>query len=92
MTGERSQIGSILRVLGIRYSVAVFLALIYYFLLPFSLEIRQALVILCFSPIGAAVPPFTREMGGDVGLSSAINSMAIVCSIVIMVTLLGVML
>ena len=92
LTGDKSQIGSIIRVLGTRYAVAAVLALCYYFLLPFSLEIRQALVILCFAPIGAAVPPFTREMGGDVGLSSAINSMAIVCSIVLMVTLLGVML
>jgi hypothetical protein len=78
-------------VLGIRYAVAAVLALCYYFLLPFPLAIRQALVILCFAPIGTAVPPFTRELGGDVGLSSAINSMAIVCSILFMVTLLGIM-
>ena len=61
-------------------------------MLPFSLEIRQALVILAFSPIGSAVPPFTAELKGDVGLSSAINSIAIVISIVIIVALLGVML
>ena len=91
LTGDKRQIGSILRVLGTRYAVAAVLALCYYFLLPFPIQIRQALVILCFAPIGAAVPPFTREMGGDVGLSSAINSMAIVCSIVFMVTLLGIM-
>ena len=91
LTGDRQQLGTIFRVLGIRYAVAAILALCYYYLLPFPLQIRQALVILCFAPIGAAVPPFTREMGGDVGLSSAINSMAIVCSIVFMVTLLGIM-
>jgi hypothetical protein len=38
------------------------------------------------------VPPFTGELGGDVGLSSAINSMAIVISISIYVVLLSVML
>ena len=92
LTSDRSQMSSIFRVLGIRYGLATILSLCYYFLLPFPLEIRQALVILCFAPIGAAVPPFTREMGGDVGLSSAINSIAIVCSIVIMVTLLSIML
>ena len=90
ITGDRSQIGTIIRVLAIRYGVAALLATCYYFLLPFSLEIRQALVILCFAPIGAAVPGFTGEMKGDVGLSSAINSMAIVCSIVIMVVLLSI--
>lgn len=92
LSGDKRQIGSIIRILGTRYAVASVLALCYYYLLPFSLEIRQALVILCFAPIGTAAPPFTREMGGDTGLSSAINSLAIVCSIVLMVTLLGIML
>ena len=90
--GDKSQTGRIVKVLALRYSVAMVLALIFYFVLPFSLEIRQALVILAFSPIGSAVPPFTAELKGDVGLSSAINSMAIVISIVIIVVLLGVML
>lgn len=92
LSGERSQIGSIIRILGIRYALAGVLALVYYFVLPFPLEVRQALVILSFSPIGSAVPPFTRELGGDVGLSSAVNSMAIVCSIVIMLLLFAIML
>ena len=76
----------------VRYSVATVLALGYYFLLPFDLEVRQTLVILAFAPIGSAVPGFTSELGGDVGLSCSINSMAIVISIVIIVTLLVVML
>lgn len=92
LTGDRSQIGSIVRILGIRYAVAAALAAIYYFVLPFPMEVRQALVILAFSPIGSAVPPFTRELDGDVGLSSAVNSIAIVCSIVIMLLLFGIML
>ncbi len=90
--GDKSQTGRILKLLALRYGVAIVLALIYYYVLPFSLEIRQALVILAFSPIGSAVPPFTAELKGDVGLSSAINSIAIVISIVIIVALLGVML
>ena len=88
LTGDKRQIGSILRVLGTRYAVAAVLALCYYFLLPFPLQIRQALVILCFAPIGAAVPPFTREMGGDVGLSCSITSLSILISIITIVTLL----
>ena len=90
--GDRSQIGQIVRILAIRYSVATVLALLFWFVLPFSAEIRMPLVILAFSPIGSAVPPFTAELKGDVGLSSAINSMAIIISIVIIVALLGVML
>ncbi len=90
--GDQKQTGAIFRVLAVRYGVGAILAVIFYFLLPFELEVRQALVILAFSPIGSAVPPFTAELGGDVGLSSAINSIAIVISIVIYVVLLGVML
>jgi len=92
LSGDRSQFGAIARILGTRYTVAALLALAFYFLLPFDLEVRQALVLLAFSPIGSAVPGFTAELKEDVGLSSAINSISIVCSIVIIVTLLVVML
>ena len=92
LSGDRSQIGSIVRVLGVRYMIAALVAIGCYFLLPFSLEVRQALVILAFSPIASAAPAFTGDMKGDVGLSSAINSISIICSIVIIVTLLVVML
>ena len=92
LEGDRSQIGRIAKMLLIRYSVAAVLALIYYFVLPLDMEVRRALVILAFSPIGSAVPGFTGEMKGDVGLSSALNSMTIIISIVIIVSLLSVML
>ena len=92
LSGDRRQYGTIAKILVTRYAIAAVLALLYYFVLPFSLEIRQALVILAFSPIGSAVPVFTAELKSDVGLSSAINSIAIVISIVIIVTLLVVML
>jgi len=52
------------------------------------LEVRQALLILAFSPIASAAPAFTAEMDGDVGLSSAVNSISIVVSIVIIVGIL----
>ena len=89
---NREQLGRLGKIFGIRYAVAAILAVIFYFILPFELEIRQALVILAFSPIGSAVPIFTGELKGDVGLSAAINSVAILISIVIIVVLLLVML
>ncbi len=92
LEGERAQIGSIVRILAIRYGVGAVLACVFYFVLPFDLEIRQALAILALSPIGSAVPAFTGELKGDVGLSSAINSMSIIISIVLIVALLSVML
>ena len=90
--GDRGQTRRIAKILLTRYGVGAILAAVFYFVLPFALEVRQTLVILAFSPIGSAVPPFTAELGGDAGLSSAINSMAIVISICIYVVLLSVML
>ncbi len=92
LSGDRSQLGKIVKLLALRYGIATVLALIYFNFLPFALEVRQALVILCFSPIGSAVPPFTAELKEDVGLSSAINSISIVISILIIVVLMGIML
>ena len=92
LESNREQLGRITRMLAVRYGIAAVLALIYYFVLPLDLEVRQALVILAFSPIGSAVPGFTGELKGDVGLSSALNSITIIISIVIIVTLLSVML
>ena len=89
---DTKKLGIILKILATRFGLAVVLALAYYFLLPFSLEIRQTLVILAFAPIGSTVPIFTAELGEDVGLSSTINSLAIVISIVVIVTLLTLML
>lgn len=92
LSGERSQMGTIIRILAVRYGVAVLLALGCYFLLPISLEMRQALVILAFSPIASAAPAFTGDLKGDVGLASAVNSISIVCSITFIVALLMIML
>ena len=89
---NKEQTGTVLKLLSIRYAFATVFSLVFYFLLPFDLEVRQALVILVFSPIGSAIPGFTGELKGDVGLSSAINSFAMVISITITVILLIVML
>ena len=92
LEANREQFGRIARILGLRYGAAALMALGCYFLLPFELAVRQTLVILLFSPVGSAVPGFTGELKDDVGLSSAINSFSILCSIVIIITLLTVML
>lgn len=89
---NKTQIGRILKVVVLRYGLATCFALIFWFILPFDLQVRQALVLLAFSPIGAATPAFVGQLKMDVGLSSAINSVCIICSIVIMTTLLTVML
>ncbi len=92
LTGDKKQLGTIARILAVRYSVAILIALGCYFLLPIPLEMRQALVVLAFSPIASAAPAFTGDIKGDVGLSSALNSISIVCSIVFIVGVLVIML
>ena len=92
LSGDRGQLRYIVKMLLARYGIAAALALGCYYWLPMSLEVRQALVILLFSPIGSAVPGFTAQLKGDTGLSCTLNSIAIVCSIVIIVALLSVML
>ena len=92
LSGEKSQAATIVKVLSVRYSLGLVLAAAFYFLLPFELQVRQTLALLALSPIGSAVPVFTAELKEDAGLSSAINSFAIIISIVLMVTMLLVML
>ena len=89
---SKHQLGSVVKIVFLRYSIAACFALIFWYLLPFELQVRQALVLLSFSPIGATTPAFTGQLKGDVGLSSAINSVCIICSIVIMTALLTVIL
>ena len=88
LSGDRAQFKSIFRILVTRYSVSIILALVFYNLLPFAIEYRRALAVLCFAPIASAAPAFTADLKNDIGLSSAINSMSIIISIISIVTVL----
>ena len=92
LKADKTQIFKIIKLLVTRYIVAIALALFCYHLLPFEAAVRQALVILCLSPIPSIAPAFTGELDGDIGLASAINSFAIVISIVLIITSLTIML
>ncbi len=87
----RSQLFRILQTLAIRYSIATVLALVFYFLLPFPLEVRQALLLIAFAPISAVTVAFTEKIGGDIGLAGAINSASILVSLSITSILLVLM-
>ena len=92
LKADKTMIFKIIKLLVSRYTIAIALAAVCYFILPFELAVRQALVILCLSPIPSIAPAFTGELGGDIGLSSAINSFAIVISIILIISSLTVML
>ena len=88
LSGDRSQLGRIAKILSVRFALAAVLAACFWFWLPFEPVIRKTLVILAFAPVGSVSPVWTSELKGDVGLSSAITSISIVISIVAIVTLL----
>jgi predicted permease len=90
LKADKAQIKYVAAMVALRFGVGLLAAAAFYFLLPFSLEVRQALALLAVSPVSSAVPGFTRDLGEDTGLSSAINSVCIVVSIVLMVTMLSV--
>jgi predicted permease len=90
LKADKAQIKYVAAMVALRFGVGLLAAAVFYFLLPFSLEVRQALALLAVSPVSSAVPGFTRDLGEDTGLSSAINSVCIVVSIVLMVTMLSV--
>ena len=78
-------------ILAVRYAMGAAFAALFYFALPFALEVRQVLAIVCFAPNSAMSPAFTEKLGGNHELSSFVGSVSILISIVIMTTLIGVM-
>ena len=92
LESNKERTWQIARLLIVRYGIAAILAAVFYFVLPFALEVRQTMVLLAFTPISVAIPPFTAELKGDVGLSSSYSSATIICSMIIMTVLMAVVL
>lgn len=83
LSADLSCISKILKLLGVRYGVAVVWALACFLLLLFPLEVRQALAILAFAPVPSSAAPFTADLECDFGLASAVSSISIMISIVL---------
>lgn len=79
---DKGKAARIMKILVLRYGTAVLFSLAFYFLMPFELEVRQALAILSFGPVSSVSPAFTGNLGGDVELASAVNSLSILVSII----------
>ncbi len=85
---DRSKIARLIKMLAARYGTALALCLIFVYLLPFEPEVRKALAIIAFGPVSSVATAYTGELDGDVELSSAMNSLSIVVSIVCITGLL----
>ncbi|EFC97465.1 transporter, auxin efflux carrier (AEC) family protein [Hungatella hathewayi DSM 13479] len=78
---DREKIAQIVQILVMRYGIAVLMAVGFYFLAPFGLEVRQTLAIVSLGPVASIAPAFTGALNGDVEMASAVNSLSIIISI-----------
>lgn len=85
--GDRTKLTEAARELAVRYAIAAVFALACYFLTPFSLVIRQTLVVLCFGPLSSLAPIYTDRCHSDTALASFTNSVSIAVSLVLMMAL-----
>lgn len=79
---EKEKLARIIKILSVRYVIAVLLSAGFYFLAPFDLEVRQTLAIVSLGPVASVAPAFTGALNGDVEMASAVNSLSIIISIV----------
>lgn len=85
---QRSQVKAAGICLGFRYTMSLLLAFLFYRYLPFSLEVRQTMVMIAFAPLSALCPVYTQWCGGDESLASTINSLTILISSIALTVLL----
>lgn len=80
--------GPLLRMMALRYVINGICAALVFWLLPFPLEVRQALAIVLMAPLPVMAVIFTMKAKLDWEASAFINSLSVLVSIVIMCSLL----
>ena len=78
---DKEKTSQIVKILVMRYVIAISMAVGFYFLAPFGLEVRQTLAIVSLGPVASVAPAFTGAIGGDVEMASAVNSLSIIISV-----------
>lgn len=78
---DKEKTAQIIKILVTRYGIALLMAVGFYYLAPFGLEVRQTLAIVSLGPVASVAPAFTGALNGDVEMASAINSLSIIISI-----------
>lgn len=89
---DRGKTAQIVKILLLRYGIGLFMAVGFFFLTPFSLEARQTLAIVALGPVASVAPAFTGMLGGDIEVASAVNSISILISIVMITAALLILL
>lgn len=78
----------ILRHLLWRYAAGAIFAALTYLLLPFEVEVRQTVAVLCLSPLTVIGAIFTARTGGDVPLANTLISLSTLVSLGAMTALM----
>lgn len=86
---DKKKLSSILTVLVFRYGTAICIAILFYYCLPFSPDIKKILIILVFSPITSMGVINTQRLGGDTERAGILNSVSILISLAVMTGLMG---
>lgn len=76
--------------LAIRYGIAVIAAAAIYFLMPLSLDVRQALAIAVFAPVSMVSSALAETIGGDPAVIAGTNSLSILLSVPSIIGLLAI--
>lgn len=76
-------------VLAFRFAILVSVAVLMFYILPFSLEVRRIVVLLLLCPMGAMAPAFIEKCHGDGELAAFTNSISTIASLIIMTILAG---
>ena len=80
---DARRIPEVFRLLLPRYLTGIALAAICWLFLPVPPVYRPALIIPFLGPVATAAPTFTAQLKGDYELASAVNSISILISIVL---------
>lgn len=84
----KTGVKTIVRILGSRYLICGAAAVLVWFFLPVSGEMARTTCIVLMAPIAGCATLLTVENGCDGAMSAVINSLSMVCSIAIMMTML----
>lgn len=78
----------IAKILLVRYAVSISLSLIWIFVIPAPSGYRNALLILSLAPMTTCSIPYVMLLNEDYNLASAVNSMSVIISTVLIFLLL----
>ena len=74
----------LLKILAMRFVLQVLLAFALFEFLPFDLEVRRALVLVCFAPVPAMNLIYTNLLKGDLSKAANLNTLSVFVAILSM--------